>query len=121
MFNRLSLRQKLTGIIILLVLITLFISGYLSYDLRKKNLGDKFLQNINALADLKVNNILEYVDREKSDIKYISSLPIYQEEQSGDIGTELTNNDEDSNIFSCCLAYLFKSSTLFLLSTLTTV
>ncbi len=82
MFNKLSLRQKLTGIIVLLVLITLFISGFLSYDLRKQNLEVKYQENLNSLVDLKVNHIKEFVARGMADIQYIKNQDIFQETEA---------------------------------------
>lgn len=100
MFNRLSLRQKLTGIIVLLVLITLFVSGYLSYDIRKQNLEEKYLDNINALADLKVNYIQEFITRAKSDIRYIQALDVFiaedaqeEEDTSADLSMDSGMDD----------------------------
>ncbi len=96
MFNRLSLRQKLTGIIVLLVIVTLFVSGYLSYDLRKKNLEDKYLKNINSLADLKANTVEDLVKRGQSNIEYLSNLDIFSQstsESMEDVGTGLDMMD----------------------------
>lgn len=94
MFNKLSLRQKLTGMILMLVAATVFISGYLSYDQRVKNLQDKYLDNLNALATLQENNILKFVERSKADIEYIRSLEVFQAEE--EIAIDIMEEEEPS-------------------------
>jgi len=78
MFKKFSLKQKLTGLIVLLVLLTIFLAGYLTYDLRKNNLVEKFSHNINALADLKEENIQAFIDKARKDIEYVRQLEVFE-------------------------------------------
>ena len=74
MFKNISIRTKLTGLIIFLVVITVVISGYISYSIRKSLLEDNYLKNLQALADMKVDKINAFVDKAEGDIQVVSHL-----------------------------------------------
>lgn len=99
MFNRLSLRQKLTGIILTLVASTVIIAAYLSYDQRRKNLQEKYIDNLNAMATSKEDAILAFVDRAKADIEYIRKLSVFEEAEEDLFGAEEPAEEEGLDMF----------------------
>ncbi len=78
MFKNISVRGKLTTLILFLVVVTIFTSGYISYSIRKNMLQEKYLQNLRALADVKKGNIQAFIDAAKIDIDLISNLEVFQ-------------------------------------------
>ncbi len=74
MFKNISIRTKLTSLIIFLVIITVITSGYISYSIRKSLLEENYLNNLQALADMKADKINAFVDKARDDIHIISNL-----------------------------------------------
>ena len=81
----------------MLVAATVFISGYLSYDQRVKNLQDKYLDNLNALANLQESNIQGFIERSRADIDYIRNLEVFETELNtlpDDMGSQETSEED---------------------------
>lgn len=100
MFNKLSLRQKLTGLILILVAATVSLSAYLSYDQRVKNLQAQYLDNLNALADLQVDYIHRFAENAKADVAYIRNLEVFQQDQAAETPVADTLVAQDSDPFA---------------------
>ena len=78
MFKNISVRGKLTTLILFLVVVTICTSGYISYSIRKSMLQEKYLQNLGALADVKKGKIQAFIKAAKADIDLISNLEMFQ-------------------------------------------
>ena len=78
MFKSISIRGKLTTLILFLVVVTICTSGYISYSIRKNMLQEKYLQNLSALADVKKGKIQSFINSAKSEIDLISNLDVFQ-------------------------------------------
>ena len=109
MFKNISIRGKLTTLILFLVVVTICTSGYISYSIRKNMLQEKYLQNLRALADVKKGKIQAFINSAKTDIDLISNLEVFQsvneekedttiEEASDSIVMESSNFIEDETV-----------------------
>ncbi|MCG8309213.1 MAG: PAS domain S-box protein [Cytophagales bacterium] len=78
MFTKISIRGKLTTLILFLVVVTICTSGYISYSIRKNMLQEKYIQNLSALADVKKEKILQFINSAKSEVDLISNLEDFQ-------------------------------------------
>ena len=77
MFKSISIRGKLTTLILFLVVVTICTSGYISYSVRKNMLQEKYLQNLSALADDKKAKIQEFIKSAHSDVDLITNLEVF--------------------------------------------
>ncbi|MCK5367329.1 MAG: hypothetical protein KAQ62_02225, partial [Cyclobacteriaceae bacterium] len=102
MFKNISIRGKLTTLILFLVVVTICTSGYISYSIRKNMLQEKYLQNLRALADVKKGKIQAFINSAKTDIDLISNLEVFQSvnEEKEDTAIEALDSIvmESSNI-----------------------
>ncbi len=78
MFKNINIRGKLTTLIIFLVVVTIFTSGYISYSIRKNNLREAYLQNLSALVQVKKEKINAFVSKAQNDIRLVASLEVFQ-------------------------------------------
>jgi hypothetical protein len=78
MFKNISIRGKLTTMILFLVVVTICTSGYISYSIRKNMLQESYLQNLNALLDVKEDKIKSMVSDAINDITLLASLEVLQ-------------------------------------------
>ena len=78
MFKSISIRGKLTTLILFLVVVTICTSGYISYSVRKNMLQEKYLQNLSALAEAKKAKIQEFIKSAKSEIDLTTNLDVFQ-------------------------------------------
>ncbi len=74
MFKNISIRGKLTSLILILVVLTICISGYISYSLRKNMLRESFIQNLHSLAEVKKERIHTLVESAKSDLSLLTNM-----------------------------------------------
>ena len=78
MLKDISIRGKLTTLILFLVVLTIFSAGYISYSVRKSMLQETYLNNLKALAEVKKDKIQAFVNSAKADMDLISNLEIFQ-------------------------------------------
>ncbi len=78
MFKNISIRGKLTTLILFLVVVTICTAGYISYSIRKNMLQEKYLHNLSALVDVKTSKIQTFISQAKSEINLISNLEVFQ-------------------------------------------
>ncbi len=77
MFKNISIRGKLTTLILSLVVVTICTSGFISYSIRKNMLQEKYLQNLGALADVNKEKIKAFIHAAKTDIDLISAFEVF--------------------------------------------
>ena len=78
MFKNISIKGKLTSLILFLVVVAVCTSGFISYSIRKNMLQEKNLQNLSALANVKKDNILRFVQTSKEGIEVVSKQENFQ-------------------------------------------
>ncbi len=78
MFKNISIKGKLTSLILFLVIVAVCTSGIISYSIRKNMLQEKYMQNLSALADVQKNNIIEFIQSAKTEIDVIANQPAFQ-------------------------------------------
>lgn len=98
MFKNISIRGKLTALILFLVFVTICTSGYISYSIRKNMLKETYLQNLSALSEVKKDKIQSLVNTAKTDIDLISNLEVFQSinQKTEDLVIEETDSLEES-------------------------
>jgi PAS domain S-box-containing protein len=74
MFRNISVRTKLSVLIILLVFVTVVTAGYISYSIRLGVLEENYLRNLNALADLKIEKIHTFLQQAKTDLELLRNM-----------------------------------------------
>ena len=92
MFKGISIRTKLMSLVLSLVVFTIVIAGYISYSVRLDMLGANYQQSLNALADMKVKSIRDFVNEITADMQLISELDVLA--TSGDDLQDLTIMDD---------------------------
>jgi PAS domain S-box-containing protein len=94
MFKNISIRGKLTTLILFLVVVTICTSGYISYSIRKNMLRETYLQNLNALSDVKKDKIKSLVNGATNDITLIAKLEVFQSINQQEEESDLAAIDE---------------------------
>ncbi len=83
MFKNISIRTKLLALVLSLVLITIVLTAYISYSVRLDTLDTHYQKSLNALADMKVKSIKDFVSEIKADLQLISKLDILKDQDFG--------------------------------------
>ncbi len=96
MFKNISIRGKLTTLILFLVVVTIFTSGYISYSIRKSNLRETYLQNLQALSEVKKDKIQALISSAKNDIALIANLEVFQSINEQHEEADMIESDADS-------------------------
>jgi len=98
MFKNISIRGKLTALILFLVIVTIFTSGYISYSIRKNTLRETYLQNLSALSDVKKNKIHDLISSAENDINLIANLEVFQSINQKEEAVDMMMLEEDSTM-----------------------
>lgn len=83
MFKEISIRTKLLALVLSLVLITIVLAAYISYSIRLDTLETHYQKSLNALADMKVKSIRDFINEIKTDLQLISELDILEDQNIG--------------------------------------
>jgi PAS domain S-box-containing protein len=112
MFKNISIRGKLTTLILFLVVVTIFTSGYISYSIRKNNLRETYLQNLHALSDVKKDKIQALISSAKNDIALIAQLEVFQSINEQQAEIDLVGMEADSTVEAIDLSMIMKDETV---------
>ncbi len=102
MFKNISIRGKLTTLILFLVVVTIFISGYISYSIRKNMLQESYIRNLSGLADVKREKIQDFINSANSDIDLVLNYEMIHSINAGESDHVETESDDllDSGLTS---------------------
>jgi PAS domain S-box-containing protein len=91
MFDKLSLRVMLSGLIIFLVLVTVATSAYISYRLNVENLNNKYRASMESLAEVHVQSVQDFLSSLEKNVSYLAQ----QNALKGDAST-IANDESDT-------------------------
>ncbi|MGF1635460.1 MAG: PAS domain S-box protein [Cyclobacteriaceae bacterium] len=110
MFRKASIRTKLTGLILSLVVFTILMAAYFSYEGRVSNLEERYLKNLSALSELKVQEFKAFVSQGEKSVSFIAGNPSLvlsaagsdeEEEEDGfGFAFDMGMDDDDDDDFS---------------------
>lgn len=112
MFKNISIRSKLTALILFLVVVTICTSGYISYSIRKNMLREKYLQSLTALSDVKKAKIVSFAKTAMQELDLISNLDAFQNINNQEAVAELTDVSEDTTSSELVLSDILENQSV---------
>jgi PAS domain S-box-containing protein len=97
MLKSINIRWKLTSIIVLMVLVTILVSGFISYSIRRDMLQEATLKDLTALMDVKKAKIQEVIQRATDDMAFAAHLEAFQKVNAAEepsVSTDIANDEE---------------------------
>ncbi|MEM6522192.1 MAG: PAS domain S-box protein [Bacteroidota bacterium] len=79
MFRRIKISTKITGLVITMVVISLFAVGYISYNMNKRDVRERFNNNLLITAQQRANKLDYYFNQVIGDLKFLSTNQIIVE------------------------------------------
>jgi PAS domain S-box-containing protein len=76
MFKNIKIGSKITSLTLLVVLLTVVAVSFIAYKFSEKSIEGRYLESLNAVADLKVEQIDTYFKQAKINADLISELPV---------------------------------------------
>lgn len=75
MFTNISISTKITSVVLLVVLITVTMISYLAYQFSRDAIETRYADNINVIADTRVNEINDYFQSISNITRLVSRMP----------------------------------------------
>lgn len=76
MFKRITIGSKITTLTFFVVLITVLAISFLAFNFSRSSIKDRYLENLNIIAELKVNQITSYFDQMKRNAFLLKDMDI---------------------------------------------
>ncbi len=114
MFKNINIRGKLTTLILFLVVVTIFTSGYISYSIRKNMLRETYLQNLSSLSEVKRDKIQSLINSATNDISLIANLEVFQSinKQEDEMEMDMMDMESDSAMEIMDLSMIMQDETV---------
>ncbi|MEM9392186.1 MAG: hypothetical protein AAGA02_17035, partial [Bacteroidota bacterium] len=76
MFRKIKISTKITGLVIAMVIITLLAVGYVSYHVSKRDIRERFSNNLLVTAQQRAGKLNHYFDQVKASLIFLSTNEI---------------------------------------------
>jgi PAS domain S-box-containing protein len=93
MLRRISIGSKITTLLIFVVLITVFAISFLAFNFSRNSIKERYLENLNIIADLKVNHIETYFDQIRRNSFLVKDMEVIKNSLSAIKQSSAKNND----------------------------
>ncbi|MGD1957884.1 MAG: PAS domain S-box protein [Fulvivirga sp.] len=99
MFKRIKISTKITGLVIAMVVITLLAVGYVSYHMSKRDIRERFSNNILITAQQRSSKLNHYFEQVRANLEFLSTNQIIVEGTVSTSESEVISFEEPTNEF----------------------
>ncbi|MEM9856250.1 MAG: PAS domain S-box protein [Bacteroidota bacterium] len=98
MFTSIKISAKITGLVIVMVIITLLGVGYISYHVSKRDVRERFNNNLQVTAEQRASKLNHYYEQVRANLQFLSTNQIIVEGAIPATTPSLQTEEESSDL-----------------------